>query len=214
MRALWRRHLRFLLALLLGMVAMALAPLRPVDRMLLGGDLFFAGYLAMTAWHVRRVTVADLRLHEGEDDEGGRLVLLLAVGSVLLSLVAVIGTLTGHAGAGDAGVGRPWTALAVASVPLAWATLHMVLAFHYAGCFYTRQQDGEDAGGLDFPGERQPEIGDFIYFSYTLGMTAQTSDVAITSTGLRRIATVHAALSFFFNTVILALAVNLAVTLG
>ncbi|MGR3542919.1 MAG: DUF1345 domain-containing protein [Paracoccus sp. (in: a-proteobacteria)] len=55
---------------------------------------------------------------------------------------------------------------------------------------------------------------DFVYFSFTLGMTEQTSDLAIRDTRLRRIATLHSALSFFFNTVILALAVNLAVSLG
>ena len=41
-------------------------------------------------------------------------------------------------------------------------------------------------------------------------MTFQVSDVQITSRKLRRVATVHGLLSFMFNTVIVALTVNIA----
>ena len=43
-------------------------------------------------------------------------------------------------------------------------------------------------------------------------MTAQTSDVDVTSTALRRTTLVHGVVSFFYNTVILALAVNVLVS--
>ena len=41
-------------------------------------------------------------------------------------------------------------------------------------------------------------------------MTFQVSDVQITSRKLRRLATLHGVLGFVFNTVIVALTVNLA----
>ena len=45
-------------------------------------------------------------------------------------------------------------------------------------------------------------------------MTAQTSDVTITRTPMRKLNLLHAVVSFFFNTVLVAAAVNVAVTLA
>ncbi|WP_296737353.1 DUF1345 domain-containing protein [Mesorhizobium sp.] len=69
-------------------------------------------------------------------------------------------------------------------------------------------------GGLEFPGGKRPEGWDFLYFSTVIGMTAQTADTGITTTHMRRVVLLHSILSFFFNAVILAAAVNLAVSLG
>jgi uncharacterized membrane protein len=49
-----------------------------------------------------------------------------------------------------------------------------------------------------------------VYFSFVIGMTAQVSDVGITDKTIRRTATVHGIISFFFNTALLALMVNIA----
>ena len=69
-------------------------------------------------------------------------------------------------------------------------------------------------GGLLFPGDKRPEGWDFLYFSAVIGMTAQTADTNISTTHMRCVVLVHSILSFFFNTVIVAAAVNLAVSLG
>ena len=45
-------------------------------------------------------------------------------------------------------------------------------------------------------------------------MTAQTSDVVITTTAMRRINMMHAVVSFFFNTVLVAASVNAVVALA
>jgi uncharacterized membrane protein len=47
-----------------------------------------------------------------------------------------------------------------------------------------------------------------------IGMTAQTADTNISSTHMRQAALVHSILSFFFNTIIVAAAVNLVVSLA
>ena len=47
-----------------------------------------------------------------------------------------------------------------------------------------------------------------------IGMTAQVSDVQVQSSVMRRLTLAHGVVSFFFNTVILALAVNVAAGLG
>ena len=71
--------------------------------------------------------------------------------------------------------------------------------------------DGADiTGGLEFPGEKRPDYLDFLYFSLVLGMTFQVSDVQITARKFRRLAAAHGLLSFLYNTIILALTVNIA----
>ncbi len=65
------------------------------------------------------------------------------------------------------------------------------------------------SGGLEFPSENQPDYWDFMYFSYVVGMTCQVSDVQITGRYLRRLALIHGVVAFFFNTIILALTINI-----
>jgi uncharacterized membrane protein len=43
-------------------------------------------------------------------------------------------------------------------------------------------------------------------------MTAQVSDVQVASTAMRRVTLAHGILSFFINTIIFALAVNVALS--
>ena len=70
-----------------------------------------------------------------------------------------------------------------------------------------------DRRGLIFPGESEADYWDFLHFSLIIGVASQTADIQISSRKLRRIATVHSLIAFVFNTVILALAVNMAVSL-
>lgn len=78
----------------------------------------------------------------------------------------------------------------------------------------SKSKEKRPVGGLEFTGKEQPDGWDFLYFSATVGMTSQTSDTEVSTTQMRRIVLVHSILSFFFNTVIVAAAVNLAVSLG
>lgn len=194
------RHRRFLLAFLLGLAlggAALLAGLAAGRAILVAANGFFAIYLALMAVYIRRLTPEDLRRHADLSDEGVPLIAALALGAVGLSLTA-IGFALSQGSAAEA-------ALAVASVPLGWAMLHVLAAFHYAALWY-----GDDARGLAFPGSDTPDAWDFLYFSFTIGMTAQVSDVVVERPGLRRLVLGHGIVSFFYNTVILALAVNAA----
>ena len=89
----------------------------------------------------------------------------------------------------------------------AWLLTHTSYALHYAHLYYRDDDDGE--GGLDFPGGQAPSGLDFAYFSFTIGMCYQTSDVSIESKRMRQATLGHALLSFVFNTAVLALALNL-----
>jgi uncharacterized membrane protein len=140
------------------------------------------------------------------DNDANRIVLLVL--TIVLSLVILV-TVAGELTADEplTGLGK---ALVVATLVLAWAFANLVYALHYAHLFYTSDDGGKDLAGLDFPGKRrEPDYADFVYFSFTLGVALQTSDVCITSPGIRRIVTMHCLAAFIYNLGVLAMAVNI-----
>ena len=90
-----------------------------------------------------------------------------------------------------------------------WSLVHTVFTLRYAHVFYDTPTNDEAHGGLAFPDEQKPDYLDFAYFSFTIGMCFQTSDVSITSRRLRRLALVHSVISFCFNLAILGLSINM-----
>ena len=113
------------------------------------------------------------------------------------------------------GAARSWhIALVAATLLLSWFVTHTLFALRYAHEFYEPlYMPRAVQGGLEFPGSKAPDYWDFFYFSIVLGMTFQVSDVQVTSRKLRWLATVHGIVSFVFNTVIVALTVNIAASL-
>jgi uncharacterized membrane protein len=104
--------------------------------------------------------------------------------------------------------------LVIATIVLSWTIIHTVFALHYAHDFYASPAGGmtrADATkqGLAFPGPALPTYMDFIYFSFTIGMTFQVSDVQITAPAMRGLALTHGIVSFFYATGILALTINM-----
>jgi uncharacterized membrane protein len=93
---------------------------------------------------------------------------------------------------------------------LSWLLTHVVFAVRYAHEWYESDAGAALRRGLEFPGDDQPDYMDFLYFSLVLGMTFQVSDVQITARRLRRLAALHGLISFLYNTVIIALTVNIA----
>jgi len=98
--------------------------------------------------------------------------------------------------------------LVLVSLALAWIFSNTIYALHYAHLYYLPAKDGEDGGGIDFPDCDSPDYWDFVYFSFTLGMTFQTSDVEIKSRRIRRIVTGHCLAAFVFNLGVLAFTIN------
>jgi uncharacterized membrane protein len=98
-------------------------------------------------------------------------------------------------------------ALSIVAIVSAWALTHTGYTLRYAHLYYRDDDEGE--GGLGFPGDRKPDDWDFAYFAFTVGMCFQVSDVTISSPQIRRAVLSQALLSFAYNTVILAMALNL-----
>jgi len=96
--------------------------------------------------------------------------------------------------------------MAALGVISAWGVLHTSYALHYAYQYYRSE---ESAGGLAFPNGQDPDQLDFAYFAFTIGTSFAVSDVNVTDRSIRRAVLGHQILSFFYNTSILALVINL-----
>jgi uncharacterized membrane protein len=150
-------------------------------------------------------SIAKIRRRASINDEGAIALLVLTVAASLASLASVLAEL-GHSP-------NPYQILlGIATILLSWTFMHTMFALHYAHEFYGEGAD-DRKGGLVFPGNEDPDYWDFLYFSLVVAMTAQVSDVQITSKTIRRLTTMHGAISFFFNATVLALAVNIVSSL-
>jgi uncharacterized membrane protein len=179
-------------------------PWRLSTRLLVAWDLAVTLYLSLAGWMMTRANLQSMKDRADQEDYGAVAILALTVGAALASLAAIGAELHGIRRAAEEGeVLR--LSLAGFTILCSWLFLHVVFAVHYAHDFYA------DAGigpALVFPNESNPDYIDFLYFSFTVGAAAQTSDVSINSRRMRRIVLTHTVLSFLFNTTVLALAVN------
>jgi uncharacterized membrane protein len=98
--------------------------------------------------------------------------------------------------------------LVAATILSAWTFTHVMFAFHYAGEYYAAGEDGVRAG-LRFPDEEAPGWGEFAYQAFVIGCACATADVNATSRSMRRACLAHGVVAFFFNTIILALMINI-----
>jgi uncharacterized membrane protein len=201
---LWTLHARLFISVAFG-VAFALTltalPWRMPTRLIVGWDLGVALYLILSGRAAARATIATMRQRAAINDDGAIALLVLATAAALASLAAVLAEL-GHA------PGWYQVTLGVGTILLSWAFMHWIFALHYAHEFYGAGGD-KRSGGLVFPGNQEPDYWDFLYYSLVVAMTAQVSDVQVTSKTIRRLTTVHGVVSFFFNVAVLALTVNI-----
>jgi len=209
-----RRHRWFYIALCAAIVSFASAGGAPLNaRIAVSGDIFYLVYLVLVGMFELPTSQQRFRAWAGEEDEGLLLITIITLTVVGFSLASIFSFL-------NAGK-RPDAILLVvvlASAPLGWFVLHTSASLHYAHYYYGRYV-GDPAGrggsgGLKFPGTEEPGVWEFLYYSFVVGMTAQVSDVQVTSTRMRRLTLAHGVISFFYNTVLIAMAVNVIVALA
>jgi uncharacterized membrane protein len=207
-----RGHWRLFVGILSGLSIFLILPvyLTAGTRAILAWDagvIVFLGFVAGLFFSERSSRMAaDAKAQE----EGEWTVFSLTVAAISVSFAAIVEE---FAGSKDLHPGVRSLHLVAVAVTLvaSWLMTHTTFALRYAHEYY--QARGGSAGtgsGLDFPGEQQPDYLDFFYFAMVIGMTFQTSDVQITERKFRRLAIVQGILSFVYNTIILALTVNLA----
>lgn len=158
---------------------------------------------------VNKRNVATIRKKAREDDGGATFVFFIVLLSSFASMVAVFMLITTQ----DDELKKSgfYLPLTIASMILAWTLLHTQYLFHYAHEYYDEDDNGkkEQIGGLDFPGDEDPDYMDFAYYSFCIGCTFQVSDVETTTRLLRKITFFHSIISFFMNTFVVALTINL-----
>jgi len=199
------RHRNFILAVGLGVITAVIAYFFDGRfTLVVGVNVFFVAYMVLAIASSRKLTAEFLRKHSGDEDEPAPyilVVMLVAVAASALSFFLVLNSSNPHP------LLQLW--LGISSVVTGWFAVHTMWAFHYAHEYYR-----PPVGGLDFPGGKEPNGVAFVYFAYVVGMTAQTSDTAVSSNNMRRLVLTQGVFSFFFNTVIVAAAVNVVVALG
>lgn len=175
--------------------------------LVIGANCFFVTYLILMLTDLGRL-------------KGNRMKRVAEVATISPSIQFMIATLVGGTAILalfliiNAKTDTPtiWSLLALLSIPLGWATIHTMAAFHYAYLFWNPEAPGEPTGGLEFHGgTKEPSGWDFIYFSFVIGLAAQTADVAISDPVIRKFALMHSIIAYIFNTVLVAAAVNIAV---
>jgi uncharacterized membrane protein len=207
-----RGHGRFFLAGIVGVACFLAMPaeLTLRSRSILAWDIGALAFLVMCAILFAGATPDRMEANAEAQQEGEWTLFWLVVAGATASFAAILGEFGSMKNATH-GQRDIKVALVAATLALSWMLTHTVFALRYAHEYYTRTNDAPALdGGLQFPHEDCPDYWDFLYFSVVLGMTFQVSDVNITSRKLRRLATVHGLLGFLFNTVIVALTVNLA----
>ena len=198
-------HDRFYAAAFIGLVVFgAFSLLHWPQPVAAAGDAFFLSYLLASARILLRHTTADLKRRAAQQDEGMVIVVAIALAVISLNMAGVFIALHSRV---------PLDAISLtvllAAAPLGWFVLHAISSFHYANLHYFDPPgDCEPGKALLFPGTDEPDLWDFVYFSFVIGMTAQVSDVQILGRDMRRSVTAHSIVSFFFNTVLIALVVN------
>jgi uncharacterized membrane protein len=206
--------IRMVLGLALGLLAWLLAPasLGQLGRLVAAWDAYAGLTLLLIAAAVFTADAAHIRKVATSEDSSRTVASAFVLTASLASFLAVLALLrTMHGLNAPALAGR--AALTIGAVIEAWFLVHTVFTLRYAHQYYDDcGPDGRDAQGIDFPGEDgktvEPDYLDFAYFAFTIGMAAQTADVAISGRVPRRTALLHSLISFSFNTAIVALSIS------
>ncbi|CAN7268843.1 DUF1345 domain-containing protein [Phenylobacterium sp. LjRoot219] len=185
------------------------AGLQPVAATLLGWDFVCLAYAWSVLATMARSSPDGIRARAAQEDQGRVTILAVVLVAAVAAIVAIMLELS-QARQSEGLARSLHVALAFLTVAASWFMVHLMFGQHYAHDYYDQRASGEgDTGGLRFPGEKEPDDWDFLYFAVIVGVAAQTADVSITSRSLRRLNTVHALFAFAFNTVIVALTINL-----
>jgi len=182
-----------------------------VTRCLIGWNTGTILYVLLAAVMMIRSSDHQMRHRAQLQDDGQSVILALVCLAAVASLAAIGGELAVvkemHGLIKGAHI-----ALAGVTVLSSWAFIQVMFAIHYAHDYYASISHRRTPG-LIFPDDEHPDYGDFFYFAAIIGTSGQTADVAFSSKPMRRVGSVHCVLAYLFNTVVLALLINIGASL-
>lgn len=206
-----RTRPRLIAAVTAGVAAATLLPasLPAPERAVIAWNAAIWLYLSLVWIDMTRLDQGRLRQRAVDHADGARIVLALAIVTSIACLAAVVTELAAARAAHDA-YNLQHVGLALVTLVGSWFLLPTEFALTYASRYYAA-----NGSGLAFPAAsagkaHEPNYIDFMYFAITIAAASQTSDVTVTTRGMRTLVLVHAVLSFAFNALVLALAINLA----
>ncbi|VVO56874.1 hypothetical protein PS850_00612 [Pseudomonas fluorescens] len=203
-----RTHPRLSAAATLGIAVGILAPADSiVSKILFGWNAGVWTYLILMLWLTMRAKAPDVKRIAEVEDENAALVLFVVCIAAVASLATIAFEL---AGSRDLETTRKllhygFTALTVIG---SWLLIGVIFSVHYARLFYT--WNGKDPALRFAEGLKTPNYWDFLYFSFTIGVAVQTSDVGVATRDLRKVVLAQSLIGFLFNTAILGFSINIA----
>ncbi len=207
---------RLIIGILAGFLIGVLCPedWRLTTRLLLAWNAGVILYLALTFIMMVRDDLDRLHQRTSVPDEGRFVILTLSIFAAVFSIAAIVVQLAATKDMTGADK-LLHIGLAATTIVTGWTFIHLTFALHYAHEYASERRNRPELperlrGGLDFLDTLTPDYSDFLYFSFIIGVASQTADVAVCSPNMRRIALVHGIVSFFYNTTILALTINIA----
>jgi uncharacterized membrane protein len=199
------------LAALVWIALQGVTSMHPVTRTLIAWNVGTMFYVILAAIMMVRSSESRMRRRAKFQDDGQLVLLVLVVVTSVASLVAIAAELAVVKDMHGL-MKLAHMCLAGITVMCSWAFIQVMFSLHYAHEYYAGVQ-AAGIGGLDFPNDTQPVYGDFFYFAAVIGTSGQTADISFTSKQMRRIGTLHCILSYLFNTVVLALLINIGASL-
>jgi len=202
-----RLHPRLLVSFVVGIVAFAFARSGrgPVAAGIVAWNAGCWCWIAMMAWLMAREDAKGRHETAAPEDIGAWLVLFLICVASGVSIAAIVYELAqAHESART--YGPLHYLVAGATVAASWLAVGIAFTTHYAHLYYAC---APTARPLRFPDEGAvPDYADFLYFSLTISVAAQTSDVTVMTTDMRKVVAAHSVLGFLFNAVIIGFSIN------
>ena len=208
MPRLTRTHPRLSLATVTGLAAGLLIPADSViGKILIGWNAGVWTYLMLMFWLTVRAKAPDVKRIAEMEDENAGLVLLMVCIAALASLATITFELAGSRDLATAGKLLHYGVTALTVIG-SWLLIGVIFSVHYARLYYT--WNGKEPALRFAEGLTTPNYWDFLYFSFTIGVAVQTSDVGVATRQLRKIVLAQSLIGFVFNTAILGFSINIA----
>ena len=187
--------------------------LLPGSALLVGWVAFAAIFVVTTGLMFLTTDEATVRRHAALEDENKGILTTLVLAAIAASVGVALLALRDSKLLNSRHVegGQWWVlGLSISTLVLSWLMAQCLFTLHYAHRYFgDTDSNGKDDGGIAFPGEKPTTYRDFLYVAICVGATCQVSDFNITTSRFRGLVTAHALFSFAFNTMILALGVNI-----
>lgn len=216
------RHLKarpvLFICILMGAVLFYAVPFEndQAARWLFAWDISVAVYLGVAAYRMAGATEQSMQMRAELADEGRYGYLILSLVAAVASLAAIVVELVKlNEGSGHNSSAVFYVLVSLATIVLSWAFIQVIFTEHYAHEYYMTgsgkgRTGNREGGGIKFLGHERPNYIDFLYFTVTIGVANQTADIGVVSRQMRLLVLIHSVISYFFNTTILALSINIA----